>query len=63
MGPQVIRFLLTYWGRLTMVSKTEGYHGPPFKGFCRVTQGDPLSPTIFNIVVDAVVRHLLVVVA
>ena len=22
-----------------------------------VTQGDPLSPTIFNVVVDAVVRH------
>ena len=24
-----------------------------------VTQGDPLSPTIFNMVVDAVVRHWL----
>ena len=22
-----------------------------------MTQGDPLSPTIFNVVVDAVVRH------
>ena len=28
-----------------------------FKGERGVTQGDPLSPTIFNVVVDAVVRH------
>ena len=27
------------------------------QGACGVTQGDPLSPTIFNVVVDAVVRH------
>ena len=26
-------------------------------GIQGVTQGDPLSPTIFNVVVDAVVRH------
>ena len=26
-------------------------------GLGGVTQGDPLSPTIFNVVVDAVVRH------
>ena len=25
-----------------------------------MTQGDPLSPTIFNVVVDAVVRHWLI---
>ena len=24
-----------------------------------MTQGDPLSPTLFNVVVDAVVRHCL----
>ena len=24
-----------------------------------MTQGDPLSPTLFNVVVDAVVRHWL----
>ena len=28
-----------------------------FKGGRGVTQGDPLSPTIFNVVVDTVVRH------
>ena len=28
-----------------------------FKGFKRVTQGEPLSPNIFNLVVGAVVSH------
>ena len=34
-----------------------GYYGEAFKGVRGVTQGDPLSPTIFNVVVDVVVRH------
>ena len=33
--------------------------GAAFKGTRGVTQGDPLSPTIFNVVVDAVVRNWL----
>ena len=36
-----------------------GYYGTTFKGERGVTQSDPLSPTIFNVVVDAVVRHWL----
>ena len=31
--------------------------GIGFKGERGVIQGDPLSPTIFNVVVDVVVRH------
>ena len=34
-----------------------GYYGTSFKGERGVTQGDPLSPTIFNLVVDVLVRH------
>ena len=34
-----------------------GYYGTAFKGERGVTQGYPLSPTIFNVVVDAVVPH------
>ena len=40
-----------------MVAQAGGYYGTAFKGGRGVTQGDPLSPTIFNVVVYAVVRH------
>ena len=40
-----------------MVAREGGYYGTAFQRACGVTQGDPLSPTIFNVVVDAVVRH------
>ena len=56
-GPNARRLLNAYWHRLTMVARAGGYYGKAFKGERGVTQGDPLSPTIFNVVVDAVVRH------
>ena len=40
-----------------MVAREGGYYGTGFKGERGVTQVDPLSPTISNVVVDAVVRH------
>ena len=45
-----------------MVAKSGGYFGRPFKGCRWVTQGNPLSPTIFNLVVDAVIHHWVTVV-
>ena len=42
-----------------MVARAGGYYGKDVKGERGVTQGDPLSPTIFNVVVDAFVRHWL----
>ena len=42
-----------------MAARAGGYYGAAFKGARGVTQGNPLSPTIFNVVVDAVVRHWL----
>ena len=56
-GPRVWRLLQTYWQRLTMVARAGGYYGAALQGDRGVTQGDPLSPTIFNVVVDVVVRH------
>ena len=44
-----------------MVARAGGYYRKGFKGGRGVTQGDPLSPTIFNVVVDAVVRHWLTI--
>ena len=40
-----------------MVARAGGYYGDAFKGAQGVTQGEPFSPTIFNVVVDAVVRQ------
>ena len=57
MGPRSRRLLQTYSRRLTMVARAGGYYGTAFKGEHGVTQVDLLSPTIFNVVVDAVVRH------
>ena len=56
-GTRACRIIQTYWRRLAMMARAGGYYGTAFQGAHRVTQGDPLSPTIFNVVVDAVVRH------
>ena len=54
-GPSARRLLKTYWCRLTKVARAGRYYGEAFKRASGVMQGDPLSPTIFNVVVDAVV--------
>ena len=40
-----------------MVDREGCYYDASFKGFSGFTQGNPLSPTIFNMVVDAVIFH------
>ena len=42
-----------------MAVRSGGYYGAAFKGEQGVTQGDLLPPTLFNVVVDAVIRHWL----
>ena len=44
-----------------MVARSGGYYGGAFKVDRKVTQVDMLSPTIFNFVVDAMVRHWVTV--
>ena len=61
-GPRAFQLLRKYWDRLTMVARAGGYFGLPLKGYCGMTQGDPLSPTLFNVVVDAFIRHWVTVV-
>ena len=46
-----------------MVARTGGYFGVPIKGQCVVTQGDPLYPKIYNVVVYTVPRHWVSVLA
>jgi hypothetical protein len=62
-GPMVIRLLRTFWEQQQVVSRLGGYHGKPFEADRGVTQGDIVSPTIFNVVIDAVVRYWLTVVS
>ena len=40
-----------------MVERAEGYYIEPFCGDRGMTQGDPLLPNIFNVVVETVVHH------
>ena len=46
-----------------MVTSVGRYFGLVFKGYRGVTQGDPLYPILFDIVVDAVIRHWVTAVA
>ena len=40
-----------------MVACTGSYYGAAIQGFQGVTQGYPIPPTIFNVLVDIVVPH------
>ena len=40
-----------------MVAKSGGYYGSYFQGFRVVTQGDLMSLTLFNVLINAVARH------
>ena len=62
-GPQVCLLLRTYWNRLRIVAKAGGYYGAEFKCAKGVTQGDPLSSTISNLMLDSVVQHWVRVMA
>ena len=55
--PQACWLLRTYWSRLKMVARAGSYYRAAFAGARGVTQGDPLSPTMFNVVLVVVVRH------
>ena len=62
MGPQSRRILQIYWRQITMVARSGVYYGMAFQVTPGVVQGDLLYPTIFNVVVDAVVRNWVKVV-
>ena len=45
-----------FWDNVVLVCKAAVYYGLPFKAGRRVTQGGPVFPTIFNLMVDAIIR-------
>lgn len=58
-GDRLVQLLDNYWRDQLVVARQSGFHGDPFTVTRGVTQGDIVSPTIFNIVTDAVVRAWL----
>ena len=52
-GPNLQRLIHRYWDKQKVVPKAWKYFGRPFFMKRGVTQGKPVSPTIFNIVLDA----------
>ena len=54
-GLQMERLLRHYWDRITMVDQAGRYYCTPFKVSSEVTQGDPMSHTIFKMVMDEVI--------
>ena len=46
-----------------MLAWDSQYYGDPLRGLRRVTFGDPLSPNILNMVVDAIIQHWVILVA
>ena len=58
--PNLARLLARYWRRQKIVPKTGRLLSKAFGTGHGVTQGNPASPMIFNIMVDTVVRAVLV---
>jgi len=58
-GPNMLRLLHHFWDVATMACRAVGVYGAAFQAHRGVTQGGPLSPLIFNIMVDAIVREWL----
>ena len=56
-GSRIKRILCLYWEHLLMVDRAGRYCGAPLKGYQGITQGDPLYPTNFDMVVDAMIWH------
>jgi hypothetical protein len=59
MGALNLQLLHQFWDRQLVVAKQGGHFGVAFPATRGVTQGDLVSPTIFNIVVDTIVWHWL----
>ena len=59
MGPRLQRLLQRYWDGQRVVTKAWNYYGLPFITGVELTQGDPVSIKLFNIIADAVVRAIL----
>ncbi len=46
-----------YWCNAIMVCRAAGNYSTAIKSGCGVTQGEPLSTKLFNILVNAIIRE------
>ncbi len=58
-GPNLLRLQNLFWENVKLVCCAGGCYGSPFSTQQGVTQGSPLSLSMFNVCVDAVVREWL----
>ena len=57
MGPNILRLIKYFWDEAVLVSRANEYYGKPFAVYRGDTQGGPLFPSNFNVMVDAIVRE------
>jgi len=62
MGPKLINLLRNFWSRQNVVIRQSGFHGTPIQPERGQTQGGVFAGTLFNILLDAVIRHWLTLV-
>ena len=56
-GFKTLRLIQRFWDKGILIWKASGCYGEPFKARRGVTQGGLVSPTIFNLMVDAAIRE------
>ena len=56
-GEKAIRLISRFWKHGLLVCRAAGFYGRPFRARRGVTQGGPVSPSIFNLMVDAIIRE------
>ena len=56
-GPCALRLKKSFWDNEVLVCRAAGYYVRPFKLERGVTQGAPLSPTTFSLMVDTIMRE------
>ncbi len=55
----MLRLIEAFWEHAVLTCRANGNYGRPFKAGRGVTQGGPLSPKLFSILINAVVREWL----
>lgn len=57
-GPNICTVIQTYWQQSQLAIKQGGFHSTTFTAERGITQGDILSPLLFNLVINAVLQVL-----